>query len=206
MELPRRLSVWVWWLAGIIIVAAIAGGIIFIVRNAGPSLPPGLAEKRAEAARLLEEASRIEDVDMKPLVTLEAKKDYAAAVALMDFALAANSRQEQLNGALVTVSDELAKLAVGVEPDDAGAKAVEAFSILAQFAAAERKFFSNRQLLYASGRDYYAALAAKKKPSLSGELAALTETITADLAKAKDLHQRFSAAAKAFDEILQGRQ
>ncbi len=198
----RKFPRWAWWLVGIIAVVAIAAGIIFIVRNAGPSLPSGLVEKRAEAARLLEEASRIEDVDMKPLVTLEAKKDYAGAVALMDAALAVNNRQEQLNGALVTVSDELAKLAVGVEPDGAGEKAVEAFSILAQLAEAEKEFFTDRRALYEAGRGYYAALAAKKKPPLSAGLAALAETITADLAKAKELHQHFSAAARAFDEIL----
>lgn len=164
-----------------------------------------MVEKRAEASRLLEEASRIEDVDVKPLVTLEAKKDYAGAVALMDAALAVSSRQEQLNAALVSVSDELARIAVGVEPDDAGAKAVEAFSILAQLAEAEKKFFADRRLLYESGRDYYRALAAKKKPSLSRELAVLAETITVDLAKAKELHQRFSEATKAFDEALKKR-
>ncbi len=205
MEFQKRFPIWAWWVAGIIAVAALAGGIIFIVRNSGPSLPPGLVEKRAEASRLLEEASRIEDVDVKPLITLEAKKDFAGAVALMDSALAVNSRQEQLNGALVSVSDELAKIAVGVEPDDAGAKAVEAFSILAQLAEAEKKFFTDRRALYEAGRDYYRALAAKKKPSLSNELAALVETITSDLTKAKELHQRFSTAAKAFDEALKAR-
>lgn len=205
MEFSKKLPFWAWWAAGIIAVAAIAAGIIFAVRNSGPSLPPGLVEKRAEASRLLEEASRIEDVDVKPLVTLEAKKDYAGAAALMDLALAVNSRREQLNGALVTVSDELTRIAVGVEPDAAGAKAVEAFNVLAQLAGAEKKFFTDRRLLYKAGRDYYAALAAKKKSSLSSGLTALVETITADLEKAKELHQRFSEATRAFDEALKAR-
>ena len=202
MEISKRLPMWFWWAVGIMLIAAIAAAAVLLTRSTGPTLPPGLVERRAEAARILDEASRVEDADLKPLVALEARKDFKGAVALMEQAMAANERQERLNASLITVSEELTRLAVGVTPDEVGARAVDAFSILTQLAGAEKKFFAERRQLYETTRNYYAELAAKKKPSIPADLSSLVDRVSAALAKARELHRRFTDAVKAFDAAI----
>lgn len=200
--MAKHLPRWSWWVVGIAFIAAIAAAVIFFVRAVRPSLPPGLVEKRDAVARLLEDGSRIADVDIKPLVALEAKKDFTGAVALMEQALAANARQEELNASLTAVSQDLAKLSVGVEPDAIGAKAVEAFGILAKLAEAERKFYADRRRLYEMTRDYYRALMGRQQPPIPENLRLLVDAVNADQESAKTLHGQFAAAIKAFDEAV----
>ena len=205
MQLSQRLPTWSWWIVGIIIIAALAAAAVFMVKNPGPRLPPGLVEKRAEVAGILDAASRIEDVDLKPLVGLEERKDFKSAAALMEQALAVNARQEQLNASLLTASEELTRLAVGITPDTVGTKAVEAFSILKQLAETEHDFFTGRHFLYEATQKYYADLSAKKRPTVPANMKTLVDTVNAQFAKAKELHQRFTNAVKAFDEAIRKR-
>lgn len=198
----RHLPVWVWWLIGFIVIAAIAAAAVFVVRSPGPRLPPGLVEKRAEVAGILDAASRIEDVDLRPLVELEARKDFKSAALLVGQALAVNARQEQLNASLLTASEELTRLAVGITPDTIGTKAVEAFSLLKQLAETEHDFFTGRRFLYETTQKYYSDIAAKKRPTVPANLKTLVDTVNAQFAKAKDLHRRFTDAVKAFDEAI----
>lgn len=202
MEVLRRMPMWAWVAAGIAVAIALAVSAIFIVRTSGPRLPPGLAEKRAEAAKILDELGRIEDVDLRPLTELEAKKNYQGAAALVGQALAVNDRQEALNAALVSTSEELARLAVGVHPDEVGTKAVEAFSILVKLAEAERKYFTDRKLFYRLARDYYAAFASGEKPLAPKDFASLADAVEADFARVRDLHRNFTAAVRVFDEVV----
>ena len=205
MEFTKKLPNWAWWAIGIAVIIAVAAIVVATVRNRGPVLPPGLVEKRNAVAKIFDEASRVEDVDIRPLVKLEAQKDYRGAAALMGTALAANASLAGLNESLVTVSAELAKLAVGVEPDPLGAKAVEAFGLLRELAQAEKKFYDDRRRLYETTRDYYAGLAAKKSLPIPENLRAAVEIVSADLERAKNIHQQFSAAMRAFDEAVGGK-
>ena len=205
MTLTKKIPFWLWWTIGLAAVASAAALAVWLAVGRGPMLPPGLAEKREQVAKLLEEASRIEDVDVKPLAALEAKRDFKGAAALMESALAANAEQERLNASLLTVSNELTRLALAVEPDEVGARAVEAFGVLAELAKAEQKFFADRRELYEVTRGYYADLAVRKKPPIPADLQTLVETVNADLEIAKGLHRDFAAATKAFDEALKAR-
>ncbi len=202
MEFVRNFPSWIWWVIGIVVIAAIAAAAVLMARNPGPRLPPGLVEKRAEVVAILDEAARIEDVDLQPLVGLEAKKDFKSSVALMEQALVVNERQERLNASLLAASEELTQIAVGITPDTIGAKAVEAFSILKQLAQTERDFFTGRKFLYETTRNYYADLAAKKRPAVPANLKTLVDTVNAQFAKAKELHRRFTEAVAAFDEAI----
>lgn len=201
----RRLPLWAWWIIGVAVIAAIAVAAVFAVKSSGPRLPPGLTEKRADAARILDEASRIEDVDLGPLTALEAKKDFRGAAALLDTALAVSERQERLNASLISVSEELSRLAVGVTPDTIGTKAVEAFGMLKQLAESERKFFTERRVLFEAARSYYADLAEKKKPAVPANFKALADGVNSAYAKVRELYQRFADAARAFDEAIRKR-
>lgn len=200
--MAKRLPLWAWWVIGLVIIVALAVAAVWLVGGRGLTLPPGLTEKREQVAKLLDEASRIEDVDIKPLLALEEKKDFKGAVALMEQALGVNALQEELNATLVGLADELARLALVVEPDELGTKAIEAFGALAELAEAEQKFFSDRKLLYETTRGYYADLAAKKRPPIPADLTTLVDTVNADLEKAKGLHRDFAASARAFDEAV----
>lgn len=202
MDIARRIPLWAWWASGLAAISVAAAGAVWLVADRGPTLPPELAEKRAAAAKLLEQASRIEDVDIKPLLELEAKRDYTGAVALMEQALGVNALQEELNGTLVGLAHELSRLALGVTPDEAGARAVEAFGVLARLAEAEKKFYEDRRQLYELTHEYYAGLAARKRPPIPPGLRQLVDAVNADLEKAKGLHRDFAAAAEAFDETI----
>lgn len=203
LETARKLPLWSWWLIGIAAIAGVAAGIVFLIRETAPSLPPGLVEKRREVAKILDESSQLEDVDLKPLLELETKKDFRGAAELMAKALEVNGDFEILSVSLVKVSNELTKLALAVKPDDIGIKAMEAFDSLARLAQAEKKFYENRRRLYELTQGYYAGLAAKKKPALPEGLRSLALEVNNDLDKAKELHQQFAAAVKAFDDMLQ---
>ena len=205
MRIARRLPLWLWWFIGLAAIAAIVAGVIFVQRLNSPRLPAGLAELREHVAKILEESGRIEDVDIKPLVDLEVKKDYAGAVALMDKALAANASLEAVAESLAEASAGLTKLAVQVKPDDIATKAIEAFGALDKLAQAEKKFYEDRRMLYEVTRSYYADLAAKKSPAIPENLPSLVETVNADLKRAEELRETFSTAIKAFDEAVAGR-
>lgn len=202
MESSRRLPLWAWWVVGIAVIIGIAGGVVVAIWNPTPILPSGLAEKREAVTLLLERQRRLEDTDIKPLVLLESKQDYRGAVALMETALAANGKQEELAGTLAVMGEELARLAVLVKPDAAGAKAMAAFSTLTELAQTEKKFYGNRRRLYEITRNYYADLEAKKTPPVPGDLEALVASVNADLEKAQQLSRQFASAVQAFDEAL----
>lgn len=202
METTRKFPLWVWWVVGLAVIVGIAAGVVVAISNPVPFLPLGLVEKREAVAKLRESQQRLEDVDIKPLVELEAKKDYRGAVELMDEALAANAGQERLVGELTAVSAELAGLALRVEPDAAGAKAIAAFETLTQLVRAEQKFYENRRKLYEITRNYYADLEAKKNPSVPADLQVLVNAVNADFGKARELGLQFAAAVQAFDEAI----
>lgn len=204
MEITRKLPLWAWWVVGLAVIIGIAAGVVIAVSNPAPLLPPGLAEKREAVAKLRDEASRFKDVDIKPLVELEAKKDYRGAVALMEQALAANAEYELVVGELSAVSEELSVLAIQVEPDVVGAKAITAFETLVQLAQAEKKFYENRRRLYEITRSYYLDLEIGKRPAVPDGLAELVEAVNADLEKARQLNRQFAAAVRAFDEAIAG--
>lgn len=205
MDSTRRIPLWAWWVVGPAVIVGIAAGVVIAVSNPAPLLPPGLVEKREAVSRLLEEQKHLEDTDIKPLVELEAKKDYRGASALMEKALAANAEHERLAGDLAAVSGELARLAIAVRPDAVGAKAVSAFQSLVELARAEKKFYASRRQLYEVTRNYYADLEAKKAPPVPDGLAGLVEAVNADLEKARELNRQFAAAVQAFDEAVAGK-
>lgn len=196
----KGLPIWAWWVIGLAVIVAVTAAVVFLIRSAKPQLPPGLVQKRESVAKILEDINKVKDVDIRPLVELESKKDYKGAVGLMDKALEANAAYEHLANALMTVSDELAKLAVQVRPDDIGTKAVEAFGSLANLAQAEKSFYRNRRALYETTKSYYADLDAKKTPPIPDNLRSLVEAINSDLNKAKELNDQFAKAVKAFDD------
>lgn len=201
METSQKFPLWAWWIVGIAVIVSIAVGAIYLTRSKTPVLPPGLAEKRQTVSDIFTEANAVKDVDIKPLVEFENKKDYKAAVELMDRAVSANQQFEDLSARLVTVSDELTKLAVRVEPETVGTKAIEAFGILAQLAQSEKDFYVNRRKLYEITKTYYADLASKKNPAIPGDLQTLVETVNASLAKVQTLHAQFATAVQTFDAI-----
>ena len=205
MGTVRKFPLWVWWVIGPAVIIGIAVGVVIAVSNPAPILPPGLVEKREAVFKLRDEAGRLTDVDIRPLVELEAKKDYAGAVALMDQALAANAAYERIIGAEVALGGELALLAIQVEPDAVGAKAITAFETLTQLARAEQKFYENRRRLYELTRSYYLGLAAGEKPPIPENLGALVNQVNAGLDQIRDLHGRFAAAIQAFDLAISGR-
>lgn len=204
MELIQKLPRTTWWLAGILLLALVVLAAVWFIRSGRPSLPPGLVEKREGVTRILAERERTPDVDIKPLIELEARRNFKGAGALMEQALAANARQEELNAALVKASEELATLAVGVEPDELGAKAIGAFGALARLAEAERRYYQDRRILYELTRGYYADLATGLAPPVPDRLADLVDTVNADLEKAKTAHDEFAAAISAFDQAIVG--
>lgn len=201
MNAARRAPIWLWWIIGGVMIIAIAAGAVMFVRSVRPSMPPGLAEKRSEVARILDESGRIADVDIRPLAELESKKNYRGAVTLMEQALAANSAKATASASLLGVSSELVKLAIQVRPDIVGAKAVEAFGFLAQLAGAEKKFYEDRRLLYEMTRDYYAGLAAKKAVPIPENMLAAVDMVNSDLEKTRELNAKFNAAVKEFDAL-----
>lgn len=201
MNAARRVPIWLWWIIGGAAIIAIAAGVVMFVRSVRPSMPPGLAEKRKEVARILDESGRIADVDIRPLAELESKKNYRGAVTLMEQALAANSAKAAASASLLGVSNELVKLAMQVRPDIVGAKAIEAFGFLSQLAGAEKKFYEDRQLLYEMTRDYYAGLAAKKAVPIPENMRAAVDMVNGDLEKTRELNAKFNAAVKEFDAL-----
>ncbi len=203
MDSTRRIPLWAWWVIGPAVIIGITAGVVIAVSNPAPILPPGLVEKREAVAKLRDEASRLKDVDIKPLVGLEAKKDYSGAVKLMDEALAANAAYERTIGEQVALGNELARLAIQVEPDAVGAKAITAFETLTQLARAEQKFYDNRRKLYELTRNYYAELLAERSPSVPADLRALVDAVNADFGTAQQLSAQFAAAVRAFDEAVQ---
>lgn len=202
MDTSRRFPIWAWWVIGLVLIAAISAGIVFLARKKAPYLPPDLVEKRVAIGRILDDINKIEDVDIKPLVELENKKDYKGAVELMDRALEKNGAYEYLNSSLVSVSEELTKLSLQIKPDDVGAKAIEAFGLLAKLAQAEKKFYESRRALYEVTKSYYGDLAIKKNPSIPENLGRLVAAVSEDLKTAKELQNQFAAAVKAFDEVV----
>lgn len=204
MEEPRRRTfpLRLGWLIGLAGIIGTVAGIILFMRAGGPELPPGMAEERAAAARILDGFRRLPDIDIKPLLELEAKKDYAGAVALMDRALSANASQETLAASLVEASDRLIRRAIQVKPDTIATTAIGAFGALAKLAQAEKVFYADRRRLYEMTRDYYAELEATKSPPIPENLASLVETVNADLEKTKKLNAEFAAAIKAFDAAV----
>ncbi len=205
MESTRGFPLWAWWTIGIAVIIGIVAGVVLAISNPAPVLPPGLVEKREAVTLLLETQRRLEDTDIKPLIGLEARRDYRGAVALMEKALEANTRHEQIVGELAAVSGELAGLAVRVEPNVTSVKAVAAFGTLGELAKTEKQFYANRRRLYEITRNYYADLDAQKTPPISGDLEALVDTVNADLEKAQQLSRQFAAAVQAFDEAVAGR-
>lgn len=205
MNAARRVPIWLWWIIGGAVIIAIAAGVVIFVRSVRPNMPPGLAEKRREVARILDESGRIADVDVRPLAELESKKNYRGAAALMEQALAANSAKATATASLLGVSNELVKMAIQVRPDIVGAKAVEAFGFLAQLAGAEKKFYEDRRALYEMTRDYYADLAAKKTVPIPENMRAAVDTVNGDLEKTRELNAKFNAAVKEFDALIKDR-
>jgi len=203
METTRRFPAWLWWSIAIGCVIAIAAAVAYFVSSYQPRLPPGLAEKRREAVSLLEESGRIEDVDIRALQELEAAKAYADAVVLLERALAANASREQLSVRLVTVSEELSRLALVIEPDSIGAKAIEAFGLLTKLAEAEYAFYDGRRELYEVTRDYYLELAAERTVPFPRQLAEQVEAVNADFERTQELRKQFSSAISAFDVAVQ---
>lgn len=205
MNAARRVPIWLWWIIGGAVIIAIAAGVVMFVRSVRPNMPPGLAEKRREVARILDESGRIADVDVRPLAELESKKNYRGAAALMEQALAANSAKATATASLLGVSSELVKMAIQVRPDIVGAKAVEAFGFLAQLAGAEKKFYEDRRALYEMTRDYYAGLAAKKIVPIPENMRAAVDAVNGDLEKTRELNAKFNAAVKEFDALIKDR-
>lgn len=204
MNSARSFPVWVWWAIGIVAIAAVAAGVAYFVSNHKPTLPPGLVELREAVAKIIEESSKLEDVDVTPLAGLEAKKDYTAAVNLMEKALQANASAEAFTASLVTVSQNLAALSVEIKSEAIATKAIDAFGILAKLANAEAEFYADRRKLYEITRDYYADLAAKKNAPIPEGLEALAGEVSADLEKVRGLHQEFASALAIFDEAVAG--
>jgi hypothetical protein len=202
MDSTRKIPLWLWWIVGLAILVALVLFGVSTFRTRQPTIPPGLVEKRQEVGEILLRSADADDIDIRPLVELESKKEYGAAVSLMDRALAANAIKKELNASLVTVAGELAGLAVQVKPDDAGAKAVEAFSLLQQFAESDRMYYHDRETLYQMTHDYYSALLAKQSPPIPDNLGGVVETVNADLAKTNTLNEQFASAIQAFDAFV----
>lgn len=196
----HKKSKWLWWVIGILIIIAVSAGVVFFIGKNKVSIPPGLVEKRKDLAKVFEQISGVQDVDIRPLLDMESKKDYKGAVELMTQALQRNAEYEKLNASLVSVSDELNQLSTGVKPSDLGAKATSAFSDLVKLVQAEKKFYEDRRTLYELTKSYYTDLEAKKNPSIPAELQAVVQAVNADLASARDLSQKFTASVKAFDD------
>ena len=201
MDFLRRFAVLAWLAAALVILVLVVAA-FFLLRSKHPSIPPGLVEKRQAVSDILKQSNGTEDVDIRPLVDLEAKKNYGGAVALMERAISENQVHHDLASSLVGVAGELSRLAVQVKPDDVGAKAVGAFSLLTKFAEANRTFYEDRGELYHMTRDYYAGLAAKKSPAIPDTLRHIVDTVTKDRAAASTLNQQFASAIKAFDAMV----
>lgn len=202
MESTRKIPLWLWWIVALAILLGIVWFGISAFRSREPIIPPGLVEKRQEVGEILRRSADADDIDIRPLVELESKKQYGAAVSLMDRALAANAIKKEMNASLVSVAEELSRLAMQVRPDDAGAKAVEAFGLLQQFVESDRAYYRDRETLYQMTRDYYEALLAKQNPSIPENLASVVETVNADLAKTNALNEQFASALQAFDAFV----
>lgn len=201
----KKLAPWAWWTIGLAAIAAVAGGAAYFVSNQKPALPPGLVELREAVAKIIEQSAKLEDIDVTPLAELEAKKEYEAAVRLMEEALRANAAAEAFTASLVEASENLAKLSVEIKSEAVATKAIDAFGILAKLASAEAEFYADRRRLYEITRDYYADLAAKKNPAIPEGLEALADEVNADLEKARGLHQEFASALAVFDEAMTGK-
>ncbi len=201
---PKKLPLWAWWAVGIAVIIAVAAGAVLLVANKKktPELPPGLVERRDAAVKVLEEMNKIEDVDLKPLVDLETKKDYRGAVDLMTKALNQNSAYENVTASLIVLGNDLSKLSAEVKPDDVGVKAVEAFSALAKLAEAEKKYYQDRRALYEITKNYYSELDAQKKPPIPENLRVIIDAVNADFQAVKDLNQQFAAAVRSFDDAI----
>ncbi len=195
-----KLPDWAWWAIGIGIIVAVTAGVVLLVRSSRPQLPLELVQKRETVGKILEEMSRVSDVDVKPLEELEGKKDYRGAVRLMDEALKVNLAYENLSDMLLKASSDLTRLALQIKPDDLGTKAVEAFGSLASLAEVEKRFYQNRRNLYEMTRSYYADLEAEKNPLIPENLNLLVQAVNSDFSKARELEGKFAAAVKAFDD------
>lgn len=204
MEATKRFPSWLWWTIGIGFVITIAAAVAYLVSSRQPRFPPGLTEQRREAVALLEEITRAEDVDVRDLERLEGVRDYAGAVTLLERALTANATHEQRSVRLVQLGDELSRLALAVEPDGIGTRAVEAFGLLAKLAEAEYAFSSDRRELYEVTRDYYLELTAEHEAPFPRNLAEMVEVVNADFERREELRSEFSAAIAAFDALAGG--
>lgn len=202
MNLIRRFPVWLWALILLLFAALVIFILVPLFHSNSPSIPPGLVEKRQEVGTILQRSAEADDIDIRSIVELENSKKYAEAVTLMERAIAANAMKKDLNASLVSAADELSRLAVQVKPDDAGSKAIEAFSLLQQFAAADKQYYRDRETLYQMTRDYYAALLAKQHPPIPETLQGVVNAVNTDLAKANDLNKQFAAAIVAFDAMV----
>ena len=191
-----------WWLAAVVVIGVVAAAIIFFIKPSQPTVPPGLVEQREAISRILDDANKIADIDIRPLAELEAKRNYRGAVSLLEQALAVNTAYEANVASLLTASNELAALASGVKPDALAVKARDAFGVLTKFAEAEKKFYGDRRALYEVTWSYYVDLAAKKKPAIPEGLQALVDAVNADLQQARELRQQFASALQAFDEAF----
>ena len=196
MNLSRN---WKWIIVVAALLLLVVGIIIFVVNRPKPQLPSGLVDQRKAALDILAQADEIKDVDIRPLVELEAKKEYAGAVALIENAITANHAYRNLNASLLGVAAGLSQLAPQVQPDAIGAKAVQAFNLLLKFAAAEKKYYDDREIVYQMTHDYYAELAAKKSPPIPENLKTLVDTVTTDSALRKEAEDQFASALQAFD-------
>lgn len=193
---------WLWWSLAIALLAvAIAIG-IWLVQTARPSIPPGLADRRAEATRIIAEGNAITDTDLRPLSGFELSKNYAGAIGLLDEAIRVNGTQAAKNAELARVSGELKDLSVEVKPAAVGDKAKTAFGLLDELARSQETYLAARKQLFEAAKAYYADLAAKKQVGVPAELNALAAAVTADLQKSVDLTGKFQKAIQEFDATL----
>lgn len=193
---------WLWWSLAIALLAvAIAIG-IWLVQTARPRIPPGLADRRADATRIIADGNAIGDTDLRPLSAFEISKNYTGAIGLLDEAIRVNGEQAAKNAELVRVSVELTDLSAGVRPASVGDKAKTAFALLNELAEAQRAYLEARRQLFEAAKAYYADLAAKKQVAVPAELATLADAVIADLQKSIDLTGKFQKAIKEFDAML----
>lgn len=193
---------WLWWsLAVALLAVAVALG-IWLVQTAGPSIPPGLADRRVDATRIIAEGNAIKDTDLRPLSGFELSKNYAGAIGLLDEAMRVNDQQAAKNAELARVSGELKDLSAAVKPAAVGDKARTAFGLLDELARSQETYLAARKQLFEAAKAYYADLAAKKQVGVPTELNTLAAAVTADLKKSVDLTGKFQKAIQEFDAAL----
>ncbi|RJQ37131.1 hypothetical protein C4552_01310 [Candidatus Parcubacteria bacterium] len=193
--------IWRWGIAAVAI-AIVTGAVLWYGRAPSPVLPLEFSERRAEAASLLAEHNSIADVDIRPLVELESNREYAAAIALLDAALAANAAQEQASAQLAALAGDLVQLSSQIASPLAAAKAEQAFKALAAFADASARYHHDRERLFALTKRYYQDLVDGKSPEIPTELPPLAKTVTAELQTSIELSNRLRQQLREFDDLF----